>query len=66
MREPQAEPRIMPLLVTPTEAARMLGIGLRTLQDLYAKGEIPAIRLGKSVRIKVSEIEKWVEKQGGK
>lgn len=42
-----------PLLVRPSEAATLLGIGRSKLYELLAAGELPVVRIGRSVRIPV-------------
>jgi excisionase family DNA binding protein len=44
------------------EAAKMLSIGLRTLDQLLADGEIPVVRIGKtSVRFRPSALREFCE-----
>ena len=55
-------------LLTKKEAAGVLGLSTRKVDQLVQKGELPVIRLGKNVRIDVRELEHFVdrlkEKQG--
>jgi excisionase family DNA binding protein len=46
------------------DAARLLGVSWTTLYQLVAKGEIPALRLGKSIRIARQELEQRVQSLG--
>lgn len=39
------------LFITTKEAAQILGMPLRTVQDLCKRGQIKAIKLGKNYRI---------------
>jgi len=55
------KPRSEPLAVTTREAAAMLAIGVRTLQSLTTRGEIPCIRFGRSVRYYVADLRDWLE-----
>jgi len=48
------------LLQRPVEAAEALGVGRTTIYALLASGEIPGVRVGKSVRVPVSALRKWV------
>lgn len=53
---------IDPPLLSQKEAAKRLGVGIKTLQDRIADGTIYAIPVGntgKHVKIPVAEIEKW-------
>jgi excisionase family DNA binding protein len=45
------------LLLTRSEAAKMLAIYERTLFTLTQDGTIPSVRIGRSVRYRVAEIE---------
>ena len=49
------------LLLRVTEAARLLGVSRSTLYQLIAKGEIPVVRLGRSVRVVRQELERRVQ-----
>ncbi len=49
------------LLLRIPEAAQRLGLGRSTVYELVAAGELPIVRIGKSVRIPVSRLEAWVE-----
>ena len=43
------------------ETAEVLGIGLTRAYELTRKGEIPSIRVGKSVRVPISALKAWIE-----
>jgi excisionase family DNA binding protein len=51
------------LLLRPAEAARMLGLGRSKVYEMAATREIPAIRIGRAVRIPASALRQWVEEQ---
>lgn len=51
------------ILMRPTEVAQMLSIGKSTIYELLATGEIPSIRIGRSIRIPVKWLNEWVEKR---
>jgi excisionase family DNA binding protein len=55
-----------PLLLRPTEAAELLGIGRSKIYALLAAGQLPAVRVGHSVRVPVGELRRWVEEQSAK
>lgn len=61
MTQENYRPRCEALLVKAPEAAAMLGIGIRTLQTLTAKGELPKIKFGRSVRWAVPDLREWIE-----
>ena len=48
---------IGPLLLKPDEAARALGISPRTLWGL---DDLPRVRIGRSGRYDVEDIQKWI------
>jgi len=60
MEKPK-KPIVEPLLLTVTQAARVLGIGRGLLYKLIRKGEIHAVHLGRATRISVAELRRWVQ-----
>lgn len=50
-------------LLTSREAAAMLGISERTLWTLKDQGEIPHIKIGRSVRYSVTDLNAWINQQ---
>jgi excisionase family DNA binding protein len=52
------------LLVKPLEAAEALGMGRTVFYRLVKAGVIPSCRIGKSIRIPVSALKSWAERQG--
>lgn len=51
------------ILLTPQEAAEALGIGRTKTYQLIGSGTLPVIRIGRSVRIPVDGLRKWLEAQ---
>ena len=51
------------LLLTPRQAAEALAISPRKLWGMTASGEIPHIRLGRSVRYPVDALQRMIESQ---
>jgi excisionase family DNA binding protein len=49
------------LLWTSREAATALSISERTLWGLTKRNLIPCVRIGRSVRYAVTDIQRWVE-----
>lgn len=47
-------------LMRPGEAAVALGIGRSKVYELISVGEIPTVRIGRSVRIPVAELHQWI------
>jgi excisionase family DNA binding protein len=54
---------VVPLLLTPREAARALAIGERTLWSLTRRGEIPVVRIGRAVRYDPRDLDVYVQAQ---
>lgn len=51
-----------PLLLSVPEAARILSLGKTKCYELVAGGELPAIRIGKSVRITTRALQDFVDR----
>jgi excisionase family DNA binding protein len=51
------------LLLTPPEAARALAISPRTLWGMTQSGEIPCVRIGRSVRYDPADLRAWISAQ---
>jgi len=49
------------LLLTATEAAKLLAISPRSLWSLAARGEIAAVRIGRSVRYSPAVLREFIE-----
>lgn len=49
-------------LLTTTEAAAVLGIGRRSLQERVQAREIAAIKIGKSIRFSTDDLAAFVER----
>ncbi|MGI8911249.1 MAG: helix-turn-helix domain-containing protein [Rubrobacteraceae bacterium] len=45
------------------EVAEFLQIGRSHAYDLVADGEIPSVRIGRSVRVSRKELERWLEER---
>ena len=50
------------LLLTPREAAAVLGIGRSKLYELLQAGQIPSVRIGKCRRIPAAALRELVER----
>lgn len=48
-------------LINSREAAAILCISRRKLWELTASNQIPVVRIGRSVRFDIEDIERWVE-----
>ncbi len=51
------------LLLKVPEAAELVGLGRSKLYELMKAGEIPAIRIGRGVRIPANGLREWVARQ---
>ncbi len=51
------------LLVTSREAAKLLSISERTLWSLAHSGELKVLRIGRSVRYAVADIEEYIDRR---
>lgn len=58
--------RTVSSLMTINEAAAVLGISRIGLYGLVARGDIPVLRMGKSVRIVPSQLEEWIKERSTK
>lgn len=53
------------LLLTPRETAKAMGICEKTLWTLSNRGELPAVRIGRSVRYDVADLQAFIDRQKG-
>ncbi|MDA1050114.1 MAG: helix-turn-helix domain-containing protein [Planctomycetota bacterium] len=51
------------LLLTPKEAAIALAISPRNLWSLKSSGEIPHVRISRSVRYSLGDLRRWIAAQ---
>ena len=62
-RQPwEPAPRMAPAQLTKLQAADRLGVGERTLERMLRSGELPGVRIGRLVRVRVSDVEACVER----
>ena len=65
--EPTAELRgtqaAEPLLLRAGDVARALGLGRSTVFALLAAGELPVVRIGRSVRVPRVALERWIDER---
>ena len=52
-----------PLLLRAGEVAKLLGLGRSTVFALLAAGELPVVRIGRSVRVPRVALERWVDER---
>jgi excisionase family DNA binding protein len=51
------------LLLRPAEAAEAIGIGRSKVYELLARGDLPSIRIGSSVRVPLDALRAWIARQ---
>ncbi len=51
----------LPLLLKVEAAAKLLSLGRTKMYELIAVGDVPVIRLGRSVRVPTASLKQWVE-----
>jgi len=56
----QEQPVIAPLSLRPREAAAALGLSVSTVERLTRAGELPCVRLGRSVLYPVAMLEEFL------
>ena len=49
-----------PLLLKASDVGRLLGLGRSKVFAMLAAGELPVIRIGRSVRVPRAALERWV------
>lgn len=52
-----------PVLITVEEAARLLRIGRGTAYQLAARGDLPTVRMGRSVRVRRDRLNAWLDER---
>ncbi len=55
----------LPPLLTAEQAAKYLQLSLRSVRRLIATGELPCVRIGRSVRIRREEVMALVDRNTG-
>jgi excisionase family DNA binding protein len=49
-----------PMLLRADQVARALGLGRSKVYELMQSGELPVVRIGRSVRVSRTSLEEWV------
>jgi excisionase family DNA binding protein len=49
-----------PLAYTVDETAKALHVGRNTVYQLIAAGELPAMRIGKAIRVPARALDNWI------
>jgi len=53
---------ITPMLLRPAEAAKLLSLGESTVYRMAANGELPAVRIGRTVRFRRADLVELIDK----
>ena len=53
------------MLLQANEAAKVVAIPLSSFYRLLRRGDVPCVRLGRSVRIPADAFRQWVEERAG-
>ncbi len=56
-------PASPPLLLTARQAAQVLAISPRKVWSLTASGEVPHVRIGRSVRYSTADLQRWIDER---
>ena len=56
-------PPIQPIAVTIEQAAKLIGTNDKQIRRAIYARELPAVRLGKSYSIAISDLTKWFERK---
>ena len=56
----------MTSLLSRKEVSVKLGVSLPTVDKLIAKGDLPAVRLGRSVKVHEDLLDEWIRQNVGK
>jgi excisionase family DNA binding protein len=52
-----------PALLTIEEAARYLRLSRAKVYSMAARGELPAVKMGRSVRVRRDRLDAWLDSQ---
>ncbi len=65
-RQDNHRPKEAPLLLRAEEAAHLLNVGRSTVFEMLADGTLPAVRFGRSVRVRRHDIDALIEERVGR
>lgn len=51
------------LFIRPKEAADAIGVGKTKIYELINDGTVPAVRIGRALRVPVEELRRWAQQQ---
>jgi excisionase family DNA binding protein len=49
-----------PYLLSVAEAAKLLRVGRTLAYEMIARGELPSVRLGRTIRVPRSSLQEWI------
>jgi excisionase family DNA binding protein len=52
-----------PLLLRAGDVAKLLGLGRSKVFAMLAAGELPVVRIGRSVRVPRAALERWIDER---
>lgn len=58
---PRRETQPEPLLLRTSEVARLLSLSRTTIHELVNSGQLPAVRVGRAIRISRAAVERFIE-----
>lgn len=61
MRAPLVQAPAGTLLLTQSEVAAELRCSARMVHDLIDRGQLPAVRIGRRLKVKRADLERWVD-----
>jgi len=61
--QPQDKRGQIRLLISRPEAAAALAVCEKTIYNMVQNGDLPEIKIGKSVRYSVDDLKAWIENQ---
>ena len=59
----KAENDMEQLAVRPLDAAKAIGVGRTQIYNLLRTGQLPSVRIGKSIRVPVEALRAWMKAQ---
>lgn len=62
MTKASRQRQVSPLAVSIEQAAAMLGISERKLWELKNSGEVPSVRIGRSVRLRPEDLQAFLDR----
>jgi excisionase family DNA binding protein len=51
------------VLLTAEDVSKVLSLGRSTVFQLFARGELPVVRVGRAVWVRRVDVERWIDEQ---